>query len=98
MSAVVVNPCDELEERQAAGVAAASYSLPPLDEEVRWILGRPNFMCAGIAGALRMSGQEIKRKAEEEQAAVLHWMLTLYVQHGAGWREVAERLLAEARV
>lgn len=61
----------------------------PLDEEVRWILGRPNFWCASVAEQLRRSGRLIAKKAEEEQAAVIHWFLTLYLEHGAKWRDVA---------
>lgn len=61
----------------------------PLDEEVRWILGRPNFWCASIAEQLRRSGRSIAKKAEEEQAAVIHWFLTLYLEHGAKWPDVA---------
>jgi len=67
-----------------------------LNDETRWILGRPNFTCAGIARDLRVLGQDIKQRAEDEQAAVIHWMLTLYEAHGAGWREAADRVLYDA--
>lgn len=33
-----------------------------------------------------MGGHDVPRKAEEEQAAVLHWMLTHYLTHGDDWR------------
>lgn len=61
------------------------FVLPPLDQHLREILGRPNFACAGIAKVLRASGQVIACKAEAEQAAVIHWMLTKYAAHGADW-------------
>lgn len=72
-------------------------AVPPLDDDVRWILGRPNFACAGIAAGLRLGGHVIECKAEQEQAAVIHWMLTLYVQHGADWRGKAESALHTMR-
>lgn len=73
-------------------------SLPPLDAELRWILGRPCFTVIGIAGALRLMGHDIPRKAEEEQAAAIHWMVNMYLQHGSEtWRAEADRALAVGR-
>lgn len=63
------------------------------DKEVEWILGRPNFTCIGIANRLRSKGQEIKTHAEEEQAAVIYWMLCLYEKHGEKWKEEGDKLL-----
>ena len=57
-----------------------------LNEETRFILGRPNFWCGQIAHILRQKGHSIIFKAEEEQAYVIHFMIDLYEQHGAGWR------------
>ena len=56
-----------------------------LDDSLREILGRPNFACAPIAGALRARGWTIARKAEAEQAAAIFWMLEHYLQHRADW-------------
>lgn len=67
-----------------------------LNDETRWILGRPNFACASLAECLRRMGHEVKHKAEDEQAAAIHWMLGLYEVHGDNWRAVADRLLREA--
>jgi hypothetical protein len=64
-----------------------------LDDEVRWILGRPCFAIAGIAGALRKNGYKCERKAEDEQAVAIHWMLSVYFAHGKGWREAAQKEL-----
>ena len=64
-----------------------------LNEETRFILGRPNFWCASIAMRLREIGHEIARKSEEEQAHVIHWMFEQYKQHGIDWREHAKTYL-----
>jgi hypothetical protein len=64
-----------------------------LNDEVRWILGRPNFWCSPIASCLRKLGYEIRTKAEDEQAAVIHWMLSLYEVHGTAWREEGRKML-----
>lgn len=67
-----------------------------LNEHTRWILGRPNFTCGGIAEQLRGMGHAIARKAEDEQAAVIHWMLCLHEQHGERWRVEANKVLDAA--
>lgn len=82
--------------RRAAGGKSAPCSsrcstLVPLNEETRWILGRPNFWCYSVAQVLREDGHEIPTKAEEEQAAVIHWLLNLYLEHGDQWRDVAQQ-------
>ena len=64
-----------------------------LDDEAQWILGRPNFWCAGIARRLRQIGHKINERAEDEQAAVIHWMLGLREIHGDGWREAGAATL-----
>lgn len=61
----------------------------PDTPEVRDILGRPNFWCSPWANVLRMRGDAIPNKAEEEQAAVIRFMLNHYLAHGAAWAEVA---------
>lgn len=58
-------------------------------DEIGFILGRPNFWCCRYADLLRRDGCDIPQKAEAEQAAVIHWMLNLYLEHGDGWRDVA---------
>lgn len=50
------------------------------------ILGRPNFACAGIARALRMRGDSILHRAENEQAAAIRFLLGHYFSAGARWR------------
>ena len=65
--------------------------------DVLWILGQPNFACSGIANDLRSLGQEIPRKSESEQAAVLLWMLNLYFLHGCDWRQEGSKIIDDAR-
>jgi hypothetical protein len=64
-----------------------------LNEHTRAILGRPNFTCIRIANRLRQLGQDIPRKAEEEQAAVICWLLNLYLEHGKKYIEAGEAFL-----
>lgn len=64
--------------------------LPPLNDDLVAILGRPNFTCAHLAELLRKSGEDIRRKSEFEQAAVIHWFLRLYLEHGDKWENVAK--------
>ena len=60
-----------------------------LNPELNEVLGWPNFWCAGYANAFRAAGYDIPRKAEREQAFVLHWLTGLVLKHGAGWRAAA---------
>ncbi|MBA0449369.1 hypothetical protein [Stenotrophomonas maltophilia] len=71
---------------QAVDLAPASIPNTP---EVRDILGRPNFWCSPWANVLRMRGDEIPNKAEEEQAAVIRFMLNHYLANGTAWAETA---------
>ncbi|MBL5919737.1 hypothetical protein I7V28_01125 [Lelliottia amnigena] len=72
-------------------------TIPPLDEHLMAILGRPNFLCAGLAECLRVGGNDIPRKSECEQATVIHWMLKLYLKHGANWSNEANNELARIK-
>lgn len=62
-------------------------SVLPLDEQTRIILGRPNFACIRTAQRMRELGHRIGRRAEDEQAAVIHLHLTMYQKHGVAWLE-----------
>lgn len=83
--------------RMRAALAAAKWTapaaddardaLPPLDDDLIEILGRPNFACAQLATLLRAGGHVIKNKAEHEQAAVIHFLLGHYLKHGKDWHE-----------
>lgn len=71
--------------------ADLAHALPPLDDALTYILGRPNFVCCGVSGYLRERGHSIAPKAEAEQAAVIHWMLGHYLAHGPEkWQMAAD--------
>lgn len=74
--------------------AEPTAQLPPLDADLTWILGRPNFTIIRAARELHHLGlYDCYGKAETEQAAVIHWMVNLYLKHGPGWRTEMERIL-----
>lgn len=50
-----------------------------------------------IAHAMRASGEDIPRKAEAEQAHVLHWLIGLVLEHGDDWREHAAAHIEQLR-
>lgn len=76
---------------------AEQHQVPPeLTDDLREILGRPNFTCHFIAKALRVMGHSIAHKSEDEQAVVIHWLLGIYLKHGPDWRQRAAAELEEA--
>ncbi|HDR2893448.1 TPA: ead/Ea22-like family protein [Enterobacter asburiae] len=83
---------DELEaaEKRIAELSGEFFALPPLNDDLIAILGRPNFTCAHLAELLRKGGQDIRRKAEHEQAAVIYWFLDLYLKYGEKWESIAK--------
>lgn len=64
-----------------------------LNEQTKWILGRPNFYCAQVAALLRKNGADIPQSSKEEQAHVIYWFLTMYEKHGDNWKEIAQEEL-----
>lgn len=61
--------------------------------ELDEILGLMPWQTGPIAHALRQDGEYIPEKCEREQAHVMHWMIGLYLEYGAEWRnKVSERL------
>lgn len=86
------------EPEDAGAFAVCRYpserSVPAeLNEHLIAILGRPNFMCIEIARLLRTAGQVIEKEAEHEQAAVIHFLLGFYIEHGIHWWLPAYRRL-----
>jgi hypothetical protein len=77
------------------------YPTSQMDDDLREILGMPNFACAPIAGGFRAAGFQIAHKAESEQAFVLDWLIGIYLKHGADWRKAAgerlEKVVAQAK-
>lgn len=59
----------------------------PLTSDLGFILSRPNFGCQTTAQVLRKMGREIAEKAEDEQAATIHWMLNHYLRDPLNWRK-----------
>ena len=58
-----------------------------LDEDAIFILGRPNFWCGPIAHLMAADGHEVAKKAEDEQAAVIYFMLQMREDHGDTWKD-----------
>ncbi|MEH4985907.1 hypothetical protein PO461_00525 [Enterobacter asburiae] len=79
----------EAAEKRIAELSGEFFALPPLNDELIAILGRPNFTCAHLAELLRKGGQDIRRKAECEQAVVIYWFLDLYLKYGDKWESIA---------
>ncbi|HEN8710586.1 TPA: hypothetical protein U8203_000228 [Pseudomonas putida] len=92
--------CDELERHDLLSIIQAMAEqhqvAPELTDDLREILGRPNFTCHFIAKALRVMGHSIAHKSEDEQAVVIHWLLGIYLKHGSDWRQRASAELEEA--
>lgn len=80
----------EAAEKRIAEQEEAIATLPPLNDDLIAILGRPNFTCSHLAELMRQSGNDIRRKSEHEQAAVIHWFLGLYLEHGDKWEGIAK--------
>lgn len=59
----------------------------PLTADLRFILSRPSFGCQTTAQVLRRLGRVIAERAEDEQAATIHWMLNHYLRDPQNWRK-----------
>lgn len=66
-----------------------------IDEDTKWILGRPNFWCGRIAQRLRTKGIECETKAESEQALVINIMMALRTEYGDSWKTKFDDYLNE---
>lgn len=64
----------------------ASLELTP---ELRYILGLPHSKLINTAQLLRQLGYCIGPRSEDEQAAVIHWMLEHYLRRGEHWKVFA---------
>ncbi len=88
---------DALQQRlNAADQRIDELTSPPLTDELRWILGQMCFQHIHTAQALRLMGHEIAKKAEEEQAVTIHWMLGHYLKDPQNWRQNASAELKAA--
>lgn len=79
-----------------------------LTPELRAILGMPNFQCGPMAHVFQAIGEysgaegvELQKRAEDEQAFILHKFVALWFQHGEAWSASAcdelERAAKQAR-
>ncbi|KWC82736.1 hypothetical protein WL58_17855 [Burkholderia cepacia] len=76
--------------QQPSGEVTGGRAYPDeMSPALRDVLGRPNFWCGPIAHEMRAAGAEIKTKAEDEQAHVLHWLVKLVLDHGDDWQKHA---------
>ncbi|KWF74569.1 hypothetical protein WL89_30930 [Burkholderia cenocepacia] len=76
--------------QQPSGEVTGGRTYPDeMSPALRDVLGRPNFWCGPIAHEMRAAGAEIKTKAEDEQAHVLHWLVKLVLDHGDDWQKHA---------
>lgn len=73
------------EIRMLRGRALPAELTPPL----RRVLGMMLWETGPIAHAMRATGRDIARKAEDEQAIVLHWLIGFVLEHGADWEKHA---------
>ncbi|MBY6346569.1 hypothetical protein E5C31_11415 [Providencia rettgeri] len=87
----------EIETLRAQQDTDRVNALPPLNDDLIAILGRPNFMCAQLADTLRSGGHAIAERAENEQAAVIHFLLGHYLVDPVQWAEKASAVLKAAR-
>lgn len=61
-------------------------SPPELTNDLRYIFGMMCFQCITYAQVLRGMGHTIANKAEDEQAATIHWMYGHYLRDPDNWR------------
>lgn len=76
-------------------IAESAERLYPteLTDDLREVLSTMLWTSGSIAHALRADGEEIPRKAEAEQAHVLHWFIRLALEHGPAWKSVVGKRL-----
>lgn len=65
--------------------AQPPFAMPPMNEDLLAILGMICFQCIRPVQAMRLGGHAIQKKAEHEQAHVIHFLLEQYFKHGKDW-------------
>lgn len=68
-----------------------------LTDDLRDVLSTMLWTSGQIARCLRAGGAEIRTRAEDEQAHVLHWLLCLALESGSEWRAKAADRIDEIR-
>ena len=84
-----------LTKRNCAIQSVVKSSWVEMDEDIKFILGRPNYFCGKIARRLRELGHECERNVEDEQALVIHTMLTYYYKYGKNWKDEFNKYLKD---
>jgi len=84
----------EFNGNEQPGLNARTYPAE-MTEEIRDILSLMMWSTGPMAHALRDGGEDIPRKAEAEQAHVMHWLISLALQYGDGWRAKASDRIRE---
>lgn len=88
-----MNPPTTQTQLRPLPLIPGNLTIDPTDAEVRWITGQTCLFCSPLAHTLRDRGYDIPRRAEDEQSAVILWMLALYAAHGQGWKKEGARWL-----
>jgi hypothetical protein len=65
------------------------------DSDLAFALGRPNFWCGSFAHTYQKAGAPIAKRAEEEQAFIIHRMISFQRSHGDDWREAMANEMRE---
>ena len=76
----------QLAERLRGKSAPVAMVMPELTDDLRYIFGLMCFQCITYAQALRGMGHTIANKAEDEQAATIHWLYGHYLRDPDNWR------------
>lgn len=74
-------------------ISKVGFTTIELNDDTKKIFGMMCFQCMNIASRLRELGHVIGFKAEDEQAHVIHFLLSQYMQHGDAWRAKTEEFL-----
>jgi hypothetical protein len=81
-----VSEADQQVARQELEELLATPTELQLTSDLRFILSRPSFGCQATAQVLRRLGRDVEERAEDEQAATIHWMLNHYLRDPLNWR------------
>lgn len=78
--------------------ATSGKKLPPMNDDLIEILSIPALECDHIAQLLPWIGYRVHgNNLKEIQAGVYEWMLNLYLEHGANWRQARHEKYEEGR-
>lgn len=90
-----VNQFEWLRERLARPPAVAFPQ--ELTPALKAVLSLMLWHCGQLAEAWRIMGHDIPRRAEDEQAYVLHRLIPLAIAHGDQWRKIVADELTTGR-